>query len=246
MLRAALNRKTNKGGHFLSRRDAVVLLICLSVLVSNIFYTGVTEEVTRTSNKKVVSWNGKNRRKFVSYTSSEWEQLWLDHVDEWQEKQQICQVLLNDQLDYVREFLTSMCTSRYLPPNENWCKIDDTLYPLWYDSASSPKELKLQFVKSPVPWRATIDGPARPVTPRPGEQHERVLSKFVFFDEVTGKEYTEYIEPLVSHLRFPLAKCVGTNKKQKVRIFTSISSILSFLTVEQSRDACWLVRLTSF
>jgi hypothetical protein len=216
MLRAALNRKTNKGGHFLSRRDAVVLLICLSVLVSNIFYTGVTEEVTRTSNKKVVSWNGKNRRKFVSYTSSEWEQLWLDHVDEWQEKQQICQVLLNDQLDYVREFITSMCTSRYLPPYESWCILDDTIYPLWYDTNSTEgfKRSKLRWKKSPLPMDATIDGPARPVTP--GPDHERVMSKFVFLDEVTGKEYVEYIEPLVSHLRFPLAKCLKGTYKQLV------------------------------
>jgi hypothetical protein len=29
----------------------------------------------------------------------------------------------------------------------------------------------------------------------------------IFRDEVTGEEYAEYIEPLVSHLRFPLCKC---------------------------------------
>jgi hypothetical protein len=208
----AMNRKTNKGS-CLSVRNVLLLLVCLSILVSNILYTNV-QEVTTTSSHKIVSYPGKNRRKFVSYTSSEWEQLWLDNVDEWQEKQQICQVLLHDQLLYVREFLTAMCTSRYLKPQESWCEIDDTLYPLWYDSKPDSKELTLQFVKSPVPWRARPDGPARPVTP--GPENERVLSKFVFFDEVTRKEYIEYIEPLVSHLRFPLAKCFGADRKQKV------------------------------
>ena len=29
----------------------------------------------------------------------------------------------------------------------------------------------------------------------------------VFRDDKTGEQYTEYIEPLVSHLRFPLCKC---------------------------------------
>ena len=34
---------------------------------------------------------------------------------------------------------------------------------------------------------------------------EHVFSKFVFYGEETQEQYTEYIEPLVSHLRFPLA-----------------------------------------
>jgi hypothetical protein len=31
----------------------------------------------------------------------------------------------------------------------------------------------------------------------------------VFRDDQSGEEYTEYIEPLVSHLRFPLCKCAN-------------------------------------
>jgi hypothetical protein len=34
-----------------------------------------------------------------------------------------------------------------------------------------------------------------------------VVSKLIFRDDQTGEEYVEYIEPLVSHLRFPLCKC---------------------------------------
>jgi hypothetical protein len=195
----------------------VLLLVWFVIFVLNLMGANDTEEailwnLISTANDK------KNRRKFVSYTSSEWEQLWLDHVDEWQEKKEICQVLLNDQLDYVREFISSMCTSRYLPPYESWCILDDIVYPLWYDTNSTEgfKRRTLRWKKSPLPLNANarIDGPARPVTP--GPEHERVMSKFVFLDEVTGKEYVEYIEPLVSHLRFPLAKCLKGTYKQLV------------------------------
>jgi len=41
-----------------------------------------------------------------------------------------------------------------------------------------------------------------------GTEHEHVLSKFTFLDEETGEQYVEYIEPLISHLRFPLANCI--------------------------------------
>jgi len=37
---------------------------------------------------------------------------------------------------------------------------------------------------------------------------EHIFSKFTFLDEHTGEEYVEYIEPLVSHLRFPLCHCI--------------------------------------
>lgn len=42
---------------------------------------------------------------------------------------------------------------------------------------------------------------------RPGPEHEHILSKFVFEDEVTEEIYVEYIEPLVAGLRHPLAHC---------------------------------------
>lgn len=50
-------------------------------------------------------------------------------------------------------------------------------------------------------------GEPKPIIP--SDDHEHILSKYVFLDETTGKEYYEYIEPLVSHLRFPLAKCLS-------------------------------------
>jgi hypothetical protein len=204
-----------------------LLLLGFVIFLLNLTSANGTEGATLLNLENTA--NGKkNRRKFVSYTSSEWEQLWLDNVDEWQEKKEICQVLLNDQLSYVREFISSMCTSRYRKPYESWCLLDDTIYPLWYDTNSTEqgfKRSKLRWKKSPLPMRnATMDGPARPVIP--GPEHERVMSKFVFLDEVTGKEYVEYIEPLVSHLRFPLAKCLKGTYKQLVGASSVSSSYL--------------------
>jgi len=34
------------------------------------------------------------------------------------------------------------------------------------------------------------------------------MSKFVFYDEIKKQHFIEYIEPLVSHLRFPLSNCM--------------------------------------
>lgn len=57
----------------------------------------------------------------------------------------------------------------------------------------------------PFPETVQLQHPIQPVVP--GLQNEHVVSKFVFEDERTGEQYTEYIEPLVSHLRFPLCRC---------------------------------------
>jgi hypothetical protein len=54
---------------------------------------------------------------------------------------------------------------------------------------------------------------AKPIIPT--KEVEHVLSKYVFLDETTGEEYYEYIEPLVSHLRFPLAKCLSVAEEHK-------------------------------
>eukprot|EP00541_Cyclophora_tenuis_P011403 CAMPEP_0116544936 /NCGR_PEP_ID=MMETSP0397-20121206/2387_1 /TAXON_ID=216820 /ORGANISM="Cyclophora tenuis, Strain ECT3854" /LENGTH=379 /DNA_ID=CAMNT_0004069189 /DNA_START=273 /DNA_END=1413 /DNA_ORIENTATION=- len=56
-----------------------------------------------------------------------------------------------------------------------------------------------------MPYNARI-GPPKPVIPT--KEHEHVVSKFLFMDEFTGERYEEYIEPLVSHLRFPLTHCM--------------------------------------
>ena len=41
------------------------------------------------------------------------------------------------------------------------------------------------------------------------------MSRFIFLDEITGEYHVEYIEPLVSHLRFPLARCIQAGNNDK-------------------------------
>ena len=147
----------------------------------------------------------KNRRKFVSYTSSEWEFMWLKNADKWTEANVICDILWGAHREFVHEFLDAVCTSRYHAPHNQWCLIDDEYHPLWYNTAN--RETFQLTWENPLPPDARVDQPA-PVIPRAGSL-DHILSKFVFLDEETGETYVEHIEPLVSHLRFPLAKCIG-------------------------------------
>ena len=147
---------------------------------------------------------GPRKRRFISYTSSKWETMWMDNVNQWAESKQICDVLLNDQAQMVHDFLNLTCTSRYVGEFSNWCIIDDEYHPLWYNTANR-HEFQLLW-ESPLPPKAEL-GPPAPVIP--GPQHEHIVSKFVFLDETTNEYHVEYIEPLVSHLRFPLCKCIG-------------------------------------
>jgi len=142
------------------------------------------------------------RRKFVSYTSSEWESTWLLNVNRWASAGKICDVLLHYQSAYVHDFFNATCTARYPPPNDHWCIIDDTYRPLYYNSAER-HHFEYQW-RAPFPETIVLPE-SQPV--QPTSEMEHILSKFVFLDETTGEEYVEYIEPLVSHLRFSLAGC---------------------------------------
>jgi len=158
----------------------------------------------------------KNRRKFVSYTSSEWEKDWLEHVTEWTDAKAICDVMMNPaskSFAYMHDFLNATCTSRYEFPYSNWCVIDDEYRPMYYNTANR-NTFEIQWVppqanpKMDYGVRLEGDGLPKPFTP----ELEHIFSKFVFYDEVEKQYYTEYIEPLVSHLRFPLAVCLHPNE----------------------------------
>jgi len=109
----------------------------------------------------------------------------------------------------VHDFLKLTCTSFI---GDKWCKMDDEYRPLWYNTKNRAG-FHLTFDR-PAELEGMGDPPPEPV--RPGPEHEHISSKFVFKNEVTGMctEYTEYIEPLVSHLRHPLAKCVNASKQK--------------------------------
>ena len=154
------------------------------------------------SNEKIPA-ASPNRRKFVSYKSSDWEKFWLENVEELHDDRKICKILLEDQIEKIRDYLELLCTAKLMEPYQNWCVIDDGHAPLWFNIANKDK-LELTFER-PVHLLFHIPPPE---TILPGPHHEHILSKLTFFDEVTGQTYHEYIEPMVGHLRFPLQKCM--------------------------------------
>ena len=162
-----------------------------------------TVEVKRSVKEDEKHDGQKSKRRFIKYESSYWERLWLEQVDVWAKDHKICEILLGEQAQLVHDFLNGTCTSRYLPPHDSWCMIDDEYRPLWYNSGNRD-EFELSSVP-PLPMDAQIT-PPKPVIPT--EENEEIFSTFTFKDEETGEIYAEYIEPLVSHLRFPLTHCI--------------------------------------
>lgn len=149
--------------------------------------------------------SGSNTRKFISYQSSDWELMWLDNVEQWSQSDNLCKVLLNEQASLVHDFLNMTCTSRMPEPHSSWCIINDDFHGLWYNS-DDRSDFYLSWNRPPsIPDTIPVP-PANMV--RPGPEHAHVASRFVFYDQVNQQHYVEYIEPLVSNLRFPIAKCV--------------------------------------
>jgi hypothetical protein len=154
-----------------------------------------------------------SRLEFVSYTSSEWERLWLENVDKWiqpKDSSEGCRQLMVDQIHFVHDFLNLTCTTRFPPPYEEWCCMDDFANLIYYNTSSRNGKLELSYTPPPglIEFLKRIPPVrAEPVIPTARDEH--VVSKFVFRDTATGEELVEYIEPLVSHLRFPLYGCLA-------------------------------------
>jgi len=68
----------------------------------------------------------------------------------------------------------------------------------------------------------------QPVVPAEEDIFPQVFSRFYFLDENTGNVYSEYIEPLVSHLRHPIAICPS------LPVFPAHSNLLRVFMVSQS------------
>jgi hypothetical protein len=65
------------------------------------------------------------RRKFVSYTPSKWEQLWLDNVDEWANStKRFATSFSSIRQTFVHDFMKLTCTSFV---GDQWCRMDDAL-----------------------------------------------------------------------------------------------------------------------
>lgn len=183
--------------------DAQPKLVSDAQLLSLVDWKAQPQNIPNIASDEENSATSPNRRRFVSYKSSDWEKFWLENVEEFQDDPKICKILLEDQLKNIRDYLELVCTARLMEPFQQWCVIDDGHAQLWFNTANKDK-LELTFER-PVHLLFHIPPPE---TVLPGPQHEHLLSKLTFFDEVTGETYHEYIEPMIGHLRFPLQKCM--------------------------------------
>jgi hypothetical protein len=147
----------------------------------------------------------KNRRRFVSYEPSPWEQQWLDQIDNIMSSQSLCKSLLWPELEVnkMHDYLQLICSTR-AEENWKWCYYEDRQHFMWYNSENHGKfdiyvnEMPPDVQVRPVYIPLEMDGDSSP----------GLASKFTFYDDFAEEEYEEYIEPLVSHLRFPLAGCL--------------------------------------
>ena len=129
------------------------------------------------------------------YHSSKWEQLWLDNIDAWQ-KHGICEEL-EQQKEQIKAFMKDTCSAS---TNTDWCLIDDSVHKVWYnikDGQVSTRKPFNFFTWKPFPF--TTISPLHKMSPK----DDLIWSYFVNPDGTR-----EYIEPLVSHLRHPLARCM--------------------------------------
>jgi hypothetical protein len=149
----------------------------------------------------------KNRRKFVRYEPSAWESQWVDQIDDIMQSQSLCRSLLASdvQRNKVHDYLKSICGTHPADQSQwNWCYYEDATHFMWYNLDNRDKfEIYVNEMPPGIDERPHYV-PAYPQ----GDIAASVISKLVYFDEFTGEEYSEAIEPLVSHLRFPLAGCL--------------------------------------
>ena len=127
----------------------------------------------------------------LTYHSSEWELMWLENIDAWQ-LGRICEAL-DEQQSQVRAFLKDTCSALTDTP---WCLIDDSVHQLWYHTLDGR-------VRASKPRTVKRVSEIRPVSP----SDARIWSWFERKNLDTGEVTREFIEPLVSHLRHPLAEC---------------------------------------
>ena len=134
----------------------------------------------------------------TTYHSSEWEKLWLDNIGKWQDHG-ICEALAN-QTEYVHAFMRDTCCAKTDTP---WCLIDDSVNQYWYHSLDGRLLGPTSPGFEPPEISRIEDAELRCTAPR----DTKVWSWFERRNVHTGEVTVEYIEPLVSHLRHPLALC---------------------------------------
>ena len=87
-------------------------------------------------------------------------------------------------------------TCSFFPKDSKWCMKDDSTHRLWWNSENG------RTLTYPPPGHQP--GPKQPVIPNDPE----IFSKFDFINECDNNApFSEFIEPLVAHLRHPSSGC---------------------------------------
>lgn len=158
-----------------------------------------------------------SRRRFIKYTPSLWEQLWLDNIHGWEKERLICKKLKSEaQFPFVRAFMKTTCTYQY--EGTPWCIVDDGTGEkrrFWFNLDTGKVARDVPTEPPPSGFKTWQDvfasrNAVKPFAPEElesGNEVPMVFSRFDFVDDITGNEFSEYIEPLVSHLRHPLSAC---------------------------------------
>jgi len=142
----------------------------------------------------------------TTYHSSEWEKMWLSSIHLWQ-KHGVCEAL-NNQTAYLNRFMQDTCSAHTDTP---WCLIDDGVQQLWYHTVDGRVQAGKVWGQSawPRPPEIRTVSRIRPTSPA----RSNVWSWFERKNVRTGEVSFEYIEPLVGHLRHPLALCGAYGKE---------------------------------
>ena len=66
----------------------------------------------------------KRSRRFLNYTSSQWELMWLENIQVWEKNRTICEnVLSSEQEPFLRKFQETICTHHI--EDSSWCAVQD-------------------------------------------------------------------------------------------------------------------------
>ena len=170
-----------------------ILVICLAMMIINILIIPAKKQEHRHVHLNITQTTHDFTEHGIVriYHSSEWEALWLENINSWQ-KHGICEALQQQQ-DEIASFMNSTCSAR---TDSNWCLIDDSVHQFWYNTVDA----RIQVQKPPG---ILYISPIQAIFPT----NRKIWSWFEINDTATGIITYEYIEPLVAHLRHPLAKC---------------------------------------
>ena len=177
----------------------IVIFTIVSIYntVSRIFDEKHQEDTNYTTNLskgyKMSDLHENQEHAFTSrtYHSSEWEELWLANINTWQHEG-ICEAL-QGQREQINTFMNGTCSAR---TDTAWCLVDDSVHQFWYNTIDGRVQIqKPNSIHS-------ISAVAR-VFP----DNKKIWSWFQVENMSTRQITYEYIEPLVSHLRHPLARC---------------------------------------